>query len=269
MKRLLSRRSRGSAPDSAADADPGYSNFSEDATVRRLLSGSDAPEFCVDIGANDGRSMSNSLRLFESGWAGVAAEVDPGLFAGLAQVHESHPGVGLARFRITPDNVATILAAFETPQDFGFLTLDIDGYDNFVLDGLLDEYRPRVICTEINEKIPPPLRFTVLYSDDYVWDSSHFYGQSICQLDRLCQKHEYALVELEYNNAFLMPRDLAPGSLTPEEAYRAGYADRPDRLERMPWNRDMEELQTMAPEDAVRFLDEKFAGHRGKYQLEL
>jgi hypothetical protein len=31
----------------------------------------------------------------------------------------------------------------------------------------------------------------------------------------------------------------------------------------------MEELQTMAPEDAVRFLDEKFARHRGKYLLEL
>jgi hypothetical protein len=161
-----------------------------------------------------------------------------------------------------------MLAAVGTPEDFGVLTIDIDGYDYFVLDALLAVYRPVLVCAETNEKIPPPLRFTVLYSDQYSWDVSHFYGQSISQVGVHCERDGYAIVELEYNNVFLVRREAALVSLSPVEAYERGYATRVDRRERFPWNQDMEPLQTMDPTDAVGFLQERFRLYAGQYLLE-
>ena len=40
-----------------------YSHSGEEHVIGRLLATLDAPRFCVDIGAGDGRTMSNSLAL--------------------------------------------------------------------------------------------------------------------------------------------------------------------------------------------------------------
>jgi hypothetical protein len=245
-----------------------YSHTGEEMVLERLLAGVDVPRFCVDIGASDGRTMSNILALFERGWQGLSVEMDGESFRSLATLHARFTGSSLFRGRVTPDNVLDVLRAAETPNDFGVLSLDIDGYDYFVLDQVLRSYRPAIICTEVNEKVPPPLRFTVHYSPDYSWDVSHFYGQSISQLNVLCERYHYAIVELEYNNAFLMPADMAPRSVTPEEAYRTGYAERPDRRTRFPWNSDMEQLQSLGPQDAVEFLRTRFAKYEGMFSLD-
>ena len=243
--------------------------FEEETIIRDLLRTVNAPEWCVDIAAGDGRVMSNSFSLYRDGWDGLAVEVDGAKFAALAALYATRPHVRLWRGRVTPANVVSLLAAAETPGEFAFLSLDIDGFDYFVLESILSQYRPALICAEINEKIPPPIRFTVVYSDDYEWDLSLFYGQSIAQLDVLRARHDYALVQLEYNNAFLMPVEVAPRSLTAEDAYRDGYLGRGDRLEKMPWNAPYEELLTMRPVDAAERMEELLAGYRGLYELSL
>ena len=247
----------------------GYSNTGEDVVIERLLGSVQAPEFCVDIGASDGRTMSNLLALFERGWRGLSVEMDGDSFRSLATLHARFPGSALFRGRVTPENVLNVLRAAETPDDFGVLSLDIDGYDFFVLDRLLTSYRPAVICAEVNEKIPPPLRFTVRYTPGYSWDGSHFYGQSISQLNVLCERYDYVIVELEYNNAFLMPAAISPQSMSPEHAYRTGYAGRSDRRTKFPWNADMEQLQVLDPDDAVEFLRARFARYEGMYSLDV
>lgn len=61
--------------------------------------------------------------------------------------------------------------------------------------------------TEINEDIPPPLRFVVKFDRDFQL-RYHFYGYSIAALEDLCEKHNYGILTLEYNNAFLAPREI-------------------------------------------------------------
>jgi len=169
---------------------------------------------------------------------------------------------------VTPQNIVPLLEAYEIEPEFGVLSLDIDSYDYWVLDALLARFRPQIIVTEINEKIPPPIRFVVNYDPDFRLQH-HFYGHSIQSLSELCARHTYALVELEYNNAFLMPAEFARAPLTPEDAYRQGYLERADRREKFRLNHDMEVLHTLTPEAGVEFLKRFFARHEGKYEIGL
>lgn len=249
-----------------------YSNFQEEAVIKKYISGTEpGNRFVVDIAADDGRSMSNTFRLYSEGYHGVAVECNPKQFAKLSDLYAAFPDVQLLRTKVTPENVNMLLAACGTPKNFSFLSLDIDSYDYFLLKEILSEYSPSLICAEINEIIPPPIKFSVKYDPGHFWSKDHFMGQSICQLHSLCEKRGYDLVELHYNNAFLIPHALNKNrfpKLSPEKAYKEGYLDKPDRLEKLPWNRDVEQVQGMPVGDAKIFFEKLFENYRGKYILE-
>lgn len=248
-----------------------YSNLDEQEIITKYLE-EIQPEYryCVDIAASDGISMSNTYFLYKAGWSGLAAEYDSKKFSSLASRYADFPSVDLARCMVTPDNVLSLLTAHGAPEQFSFLNLDIDGYDYFVLEQILEKYRPRLICAEINEKIPPPIKFTVKYDPSFCWTLDHFYGQSISQLHLLAAKHNYALVELQYNNAFLIPHECtSKPSLSPDEAYRVGYLEKPDRRKKFPWNENMEDLLHMSPEDALSHLNKYFENYKGKFNASI
>ena len=95
-----------------------------------------------------------------------------------------------------------------------------------------------------------------------------FFGHSIAAVQELCDRRDYAMARVEYNNAFLAPRGLLADAkleaLTPERAYREGYVERPDRLKRFPWNADVEHLRDLPPAEVVQWAQrqfgEKYAG---------
>jgi len=251
----------------------GFSNFDEERMlsefVARLVP-DEAARVAVDVGAGDGIRGSNTYALFLRGWRGVGFEGDEKRARRLARAYKNLEGVEARHALVTPDNVVGLLRAEGVPSDFGVLSLDIDSYDYWVLDAALQSFRPRVVVTEINEKIPPPVRFRVGYDPDFRLQN-HFFGYSIASLEELCGRHAYALLALEYNNAFIAPRELVGGSdvLDAATAYRRGYLERPDRRERFPRNQDMEELHSLGPAAAVAFLENFFARHEGKYELSL
>lgn len=228
---------------------------------------------CVDIAASDGITISNTVGLYRMGWSGLAVEGHPLAFARLAENYRQLPQVQLARCMVTPANVVQLLHGHGIERDFEFLNLDIDSYDYFVLEALLEDFRPAVICAEINEKIPPPpppIEFTVKWTPGHAWQGDHFYGQSIVTLHALARRFEYSLVELHYNNAFLVAEELGPPvSLIPKIAYDEGYRLKADRQDKFPWNRDMDDLLSMTPEDAAQSLRERFKKYDGLYDLSL
>lgn len=236
---------------------------------RHLPNGSLEDSYYVDIGASDGTSWSNTYTLLLKGWSGLAVECDTEKFANLAARYLDFDHVQLAKCKVTPDNIVSLLIANSVPRDFAFLSLDIDGYDYFVLEQLLSSYRPRLICAEINEKIPPPIKFTVKYDPAHVWSENHFYGQSLAQLNYLAEKHEYSLVDLHYCNALLVPSELCSKALSPEEAYRSGYQHKVDRREKFPWNADMEDVLQMKPDKAMQFLIKYFEEYENRFEISL
>ena len=253
-----------------SDRRGGYSNFGEEEILRELVANWPPPgpeRVAVDIGASDGRRGSNTLSLFRDGWRGVGVESDARRFHQLAKTYKYFPGVAACRLRVTPHNVAPLLEAYGVGRNFGVLSLDIDSYDYWVLEAVLSSHRPAIVITEINEKFPPPIKFRVKYAPDFQ-PGHHFYGYSVSCLLELCQRFGYALVRLEYNNAFLVPEELARGCALPaEEAYRQGYLDRPDRGKKFPRNQDVEVLHSLGLPDQLDFIRQFFSRREGEYEL--
>ena len=251
----------------------GFSNFDEERMLAELVARlvPDEPaRIAVDVGAGDGIRGSNTYALFLQGWRGVGFEGDEKRARRLARAYKSLEGVGARHALVTPANVVGLLRAEGVPREFGVFSLDIDSYDYWVLDAALKSFRPRVVVTEINEKIPPPVRFRVSFDPDFRLQH-HFFGYSIASLEELCGRHDYALLALEYNNAFIAPRELVGGGdvLDAATAYRRGYLERPDRRERFPRNQDMEPLHASSPAESVAFINNFFARHAGKYEVGL
>lgn len=80
-----------------------YSQNSEEAVILEHLQGADpATSTFLDIGAWDGRTFSNTLRLVELGWAGLCVEPSPSAFLSLLTTHQFNPRVALLNAAIIP-----------------------------------------------------------------------------------------------------------------------------------------------------------------------
>ena len=223
----------------------------------------------VDIGAGNGVRWSNTYSLFLSGWKGVGIEADAGKYAGLERAYKNLPDARACHQIADPNNIVGLLRSLGIEKDFGVLSVDIDGNDYWVLRAILSEFRPALVVTEINEKIPPPLRFLCKYAPSPQL-RHHFFGYSIAVLQDLCEEFEYGILELEYNNAFIAPRELKVAPFVDAEtAYNHGYRNRPERKVRFASNLDMEAVHSLSPNKAMDFLRAFYAREKGNYCLAL
>ncbi len=183
---------------------------------------------CVDIGAHNGVTFSNTYPLFKSGWSGLLVECNKSRFATLAHLYRMMSEATLACTFVTPENVVSLLKGFNIPEKFDFLSIDIDSYDYFVLEALLSSFRPSLIVAEINEVIPPPLKFAVNYDPDFKLDlTQRFYGQSLAQLHALCERCGYHILSMRYMDVLLIDKAYTEGDAVDLDAiYKAGFKDR-------------------------------------------
>lgn len=249
-----------------------FSNFGEQEIIEKHINRLKIVEHSqtvVDIGAGDGIRKSNTYNLFLGGWNGIGIEYGSKNTARLANAYKFLPKVFACRCAVTPFNIVNLLEAYAIEENFGILSLDIDGYDYWVLEAILSKYRPRLIVSEYNEKIPPPIKFVVNFAPDFQL-RHHFFGYSLAKLNDLLVKYNYVLLEIEYNNVFLAPAESAGAeAIDVEQAYRKGYLERADRKEKFAANANMEILHSLSPAEGVEFLNEFYAAHQGKYQIGL
>ena len=135
----------------------------------------------------------------------------------------------------------------------------------------MEKITPTIILAEINEKIPPPIKFAVKYDPNYSWDFSHFYGMSLAKLCELLEKHGYDLINLVFNNAYAVRRDKNPDLkvLSAEEAYNIFYKNA-GWEEHFPYNKNMGSLLEMTPEEGIGFVREFFKDRdENSYELYL
>jgi FkbM family methyltransferase len=70
-----------------------YSQSNEEAVIIELLSPEKQVGHFLDVGAYDGKTFSNTMRLAELGWSGVCVEPSPSVFPGLLKNHDGNPRI--------------------------------------------------------------------------------------------------------------------------------------------------------------------------------
>lgn len=77
-----------------------YSQNNEEEVILRLFNGATTPGSFLDIGAYDGKTLSNTYRLVELGWGGVCVEPSPNVFTALLALHANNPKISLVNSAI-------------------------------------------------------------------------------------------------------------------------------------------------------------------------
>jgi hypothetical protein len=200
----------------------------------------DKNNFIIDIGAGGDLEASPVGKLLSSDkYRGVCFEPHPLKYPVLRQrISNTY---SLCTDFVTPLSVLPLFDKYSVPTSPDILKIDIDGYDLEVLRTIVKKYQPKIIIAEINEKIPPPVLFEVLYKESYGWDESHFFGFSIASGEQFANDHNYTLLQiLDVNNIILVHNDYAKDcqKKSLEEIYNEGYILSPERAS-FTWNADV------------------------------
>lgn len=104
--------------------------------------------FCVEIGGNDGRWLSNTALLIENGWTGKFIEADFDLWQNCVVNWKGNDRVKAVCSFVSEANVNAFVDA-----DCDVLSVDTDGKDYEIFKAL--EAKPKVVIIEIDSSIPP------------------------------------------------------------------------------------------------------------------
>ena len=193
----------------------------EDGIIKRIFellpplatneSGVQPRRSCLDIGAWDGRHLSNTFQLLVANpepWYGVLVEADTSRCEELSALHSPLGNSVVCRAvscaEDSDDSLLSIISVCkpELSHDFDFATIDVDGTDYWLMAELLSAYRPKCLCVEFNPSMPNDIVY-IQPRDDAVR-----HGSSLAALVELASSFQYMLVETTMYNAIFVPEDL-------------------------------------------------------------
>jgi hypothetical protein len=113
-------------------------------------------KFCVEVGAYDGRTFSNTWSLInEHGWSGLLVEKDVEAFEALKGRYQQNANVEVVHQQATTKgetSLGRILHRGRVPRTFDFLCIDVEGND-YNLWASLEVFEPRVVMVDFNPTI--------------------------------------------------------------------------------------------------------------------
>lgn len=177
-----------------------YSENGEDGVLAKLFQiiPSLAP-FCVEIGAYDGFTNSNTYLLRLQGWKCVLFD----------RQYESEK-FNLHKEFVNAENVNEVLEKYKVPLELDLLAIDVDYNDFYVWRALDPKYRPAVVMIRYNATHLSDQDKVVKYRPFYVGDETDYFGASILALYRLGRAKGYSLIYAEKSgrNLFFLRDDL-------------------------------------------------------------
>lgn len=192
-----------------------YSQFGEDGVISHLLDVIGIEHrVCVEFGAADGISCSNTARLWrDQEWKALLVEPAHDRYEEL----EGNAGpfdTICRRAFVTPTGPTSIAALLAQHDIDGIdvMSVDVDGDDFLIVEAL--ECRPRILAVEFNPTIPPHL-------DIHPRTLGSTLGSSALALVRLGESMGYRFVGATYCNVFFVDQPIAE-PFTGHNAF-AGY----------------------------------------------
>lgn len=163
----------------------------------------------VEIGVGGGCENNTSL-LLSLGWSGYWIDGDPAIRSSLSYWEQRSPGSlkGVVSF-VTSENINRLFGELGVPEEFDFLSVDIDQNTYYIWEALRS-YKPKVVAVEYNSSIPPEIEWKVKYDATSTWDGSANFGAGLKSLEILGHEKGYALIgcDLAGVNAFFVRSDL-------------------------------------------------------------
>jgi hypothetical protein len=108
---------------------------------------------------------------------------------------------------ITSSNINELFIKYNVPEEFDFLSIDIDGQDFHVWNNI-EKYKPRVVSIEINYSIEPGNDKVMPLDDNWIWKGNEMSGSSVTALKKLGNKKGYSLVATCMSDAIFVRNDL-------------------------------------------------------------
>lgn len=177
-----------------------YSQNGEDGVICKIFEEiSPRSKFCVEFGAYDGVTCSNTYLLRLQGWQAL-------LLDNAYSIKEHN----LFQEHLTAENINDVFEKYQVPFDLDFLSIDIDFNDFYIWQALSEKYKPAVVVIEYNATHLPTEDKVVVY-DPYVYcDGSNYFGASILAFYNLGRSKGYSLVYAEEKgvNLFFVRDDI-------------------------------------------------------------
>lgn len=184
-----------------------HSQSGEDGIIEKILSiMSENDGWCVEFGAWDGKYMCNTLALIEHGYHAVLIEGSKKKFRELQDNYTDNEKVKPVNAFVGfshDDGLDSILSKHEIPENFDFLSIDIDGNDYHAWKAVV-RYRPKLVCIEFNPTIPTEVSFIQEADPDISQ------GNSLKALTELAKSKGYELVCVISFNAFYVDSGYFP-----------------------------------------------------------
>ncbi len=197
-----------------------YSQNGEDGILSKIFQLVEpTSRYCVEFGAHDGITTSNTYLLRMQGWNCLL----------LDRMFEN-PDFNLHKEFITAGNINDLFTKYNVPSDLDLLSIDID-YNDFYVWKAIDNHKfwPAVVVIEYNATHLPDQDNVVKYLPYYCGDGCNYFGASILALYNLGRSKGYSLVYAEkagVNLFFIRDDILAEKKLSfkdmnnPEKLYR-------------------------------------------------
>lgn len=159
-------------------------------------------KICVECGAWDGKYCSNTHTLIRhKGWTGYLIETDAERFKTLQETYRGNPNAKLINRLVRLDRgdgtMDEILAEHGCPAEIDLLSIDIDGSDYYIWEGMAD-CSAKVVVIEFNPSIPND----VIFVQDRSFEINE--GCSLLALVGLAREKGYELVCVTQWNAIFV-----------------------------------------------------------------
>lgn len=169
----------------------GYSQGNQDAVLAYIFSqiGSGSRYF-VEFGFSSSKygqgTGANTELLFRQGWRGL-----------LLDGQKENSAINLHAEWISANTIVSTLKKYNVPQNFDYLSIDIDSADLWVFRAIISSsFRPRVVTVEYNSNYPIHSSFTNTGRPDYQWKGDRLFGTSLAALQMVGEEFGYALVDV-------------------------------------------------------------------------
>jgi len=177
-----------------------YSQNGEDGIIARIFNeiGTNS-RFCVEFGATDGITNSNTYLLRLQEWQAVL----------LDRMYEKKE-FSLFKEFIIAENITDLFMKYGVPFDFDLLSIDIDYNDFYVWKSLDAQFNPAVVVIEYNATHLPSEDKVVKYQPYFCGGGTNYYGASILAMYNLGRSKGYSLVYADSNgvNLFFIRDDI-------------------------------------------------------------